>query len=111
MSKSPQSHILQFGQELHVKWREASGNVLENLRRMRLTPDGGHADPLAYVVFIDKAGVSIRINRYSEFGGLMEAFLPAELVAWQAYFEPLDVFHPAFVGSRHFARKFPLDFI
>ena len=104
-------HVLQPGQELASRFREASGQVLRNLQAMRLTPDSGIADPLVHVTYVDDAGVSIYICRTYLFGGDMEAFLPKDLVRWPSYFHPLDRFNMSYVRSSHHKKKFPLDFL
>ena len=111
MSQQAPLHVLRPGQQLSVRFREATGLVLVNLKRMRLTPDGGNALTLVHVTFVDARGVSLYIARGFPHGGDMEAFLPARDVMWQAYFTPLNAFHPGYAGVRHYTRRFPADFL
>lgn len=66
MSQQMPLHVLRPGQQLAVGFREATGRVLENLKKMRLTPFGGNADPLVHVTFVDALGVSMYIAAITE---------------------------------------------
>ena len=111
MGNQPKN-VLQAGQKLIVRWREAQGTVLENLTKMRMTPEnGGNPYASAYVTFVDKQGVSLYIVRGYTHGGDMEAFLTANEVAWQAYFEPLDHLVMSYARREHYKTRFPLGFI
>ena len=114
MTNQERIHVLQRGQQLHVKWKDAAKEsiVYKNLRAMRLTPDdNGNFSASAWVVYVDKSGVSVYIARGYIYGGDMEAFLSKEMVAWQAYFSPLNSFNEAYAGSKHYTKKFPIDFL
>ena len=104
-------HVLQPGQELASRFREVGSQVFKNLQAMRLTPDSGIADPLVHVTFVDDSGVSLYINRTYLFGGDIEAFLPKDLVMWQSYFNPLNRFNMSYARTRHYKKRFPLDFL
>ena len=110
MNNSKLIHALQPGQELTVRFREATGQVLQNMQLMRLTPNNGNPYACVYVTFADDVGISVYITRGSAHGGDIKAFLSKELVAWQAYFSPLNSFNHSYRQSKHFSGKFPLDF-
>ncbi|MDM0114845.1 hypothetical protein QTI66_22035 [Variovorax sp. J22R133] len=111
MSEQRPVHVLQPGQQLYSRWREANGQVIKNLKAMRLTPDGGNPDPMVHATFVDDLGLSLYIARSSLYGGDMEAFLPRDLVMWQSYFNPLQAFNQSYVRSRHYTKRFPIDFV
>jgi hypothetical protein len=104
-------HVLQPGQELSCRFREATGQVLRNLRAMRLTADNGNPYACVYVTHVDETGVSLYITRGHGYGGDMNAFLPKDEVAWQAYFSPLDSFNHGYKTATHYERRFPIEFI
>jgi hypothetical protein len=108
--------IIKAGQRLGVRWRDYKSQPLSqiyvNLRRMKLTPDdGGNPLAAAWATFMNSEGVSIYIVRGYEYGGDLEAFVPKDLALWQAYFEPYSETNLGYVRSKHFARRFPIDFL
>ena len=111
MSEQKPIHLLQAGQELSVRFREAQGQVLSNLTAMRLTPNGGNPYASFWVTFVDVDGISLYITRGHSHGGDIQAFLPRDAVTWQSYFEALRSFNAAYASSGHFKKRFPLEFI
>ena len=111
MSDKKLLHVLRPSQQLTTRFRDATGQVLTNLRAMRLTPDGGNPYALVHVTFVNEVGVSLYIARSYSYGGDMQAFLSKESVAWQAYFSPLNSFNQSYVRSQHYTTQFPLGFI
>lgn len=104
-------HNLLCGQELGIAWRNASHNVLANLRKLRLAPPEGNLYASAWVTFVDKEGLSAYIVRGRNYGGDMEVLLRVADVNWRAYFEPYDNYNMSYVKTRHFEKQFPLDFL
>jgi hypothetical protein len=104
-------HVLQLGQELSCRFRDATGQVLKNLRSMRLTADNGNPYACIYVTYVDVTGISVYITRGYSHGGDMKAYLPKEDVAWQAYFSPLSSFNHSYKQPKHYKNRFPLDFL
>lgn len=104
-------NLLLPGQELGTRFREATGVVLSNLKRMKLAPDGGNPYALVWVTYVDQTGISIYVTRGTPCGGDMQAFLPRDVVLWQSYFSPLNSFNQSYVKSQHYAAQFPLAFL
>ncbi len=104
-------HQLAPGQELGVRWRDASGYVFDNLRKLRLTSkENGNPYAKAYVTWIDNNGISVYIARGYIYGGDIEAFFSKNIM-WQSYFEPYSSFKKGYAMSTHYKRNFPIDFI
>lgn len=99
-------NILKPGQGVKVRWRGATGVVAAQMARLYLFPT--EVESSCWVTFIDSAGVSVYISRHGRRSDI-EAFLENKIVAWQAYFEPLNLFNQGYAGSRHFTRRFPID--
>lgn len=112
MSNMAMQHRLSPGQKLSVRWRDAEGVVLQNIQKLKLSLDfGGNPNAAVYASYVDQLGVSVYIVRGSTFGGDIEAFLPVKDVMWQSYFEPGSQNNQAYVLSRHYSKRFPIDFL
>jgi len=112
MNENRPLHILTPGQELSVRWRDATGIVLENIRRLRLANDyRGNPNAAVWITHIDETGKSFYIKRGYEYGGDMEIFIPSDGVMWQSYFEPYTSVNQSYVLSKHYTKVFPDNFI
>ena len=116
MISAPERPIVQVGQELRIRWREAKkdhAEVYKFLTAMKLTIDNnGNPYASAFCTYFSDEGISVYIVRGYNYGGDMEAFIPSSNVNWKVYFEPLNNFVMSYGDkNKHYSKIFPQEFL